>query len=157
MRFIPGWSVPASWPALCSFALFMGVFSLLKGWFTLLVLPMLPCAAAVLLVTRKMHRQLLVRGGVHPIVPIFARIQLFGLAAFYFFLPALTDGPSLVFGFVPVGGMDPAIEYSMMICLAGLLGFVAGTVVIIVSYCRDESFPNLRALRRWATEFDRGG
>lgn len=145
---------PASWPALGSLALFLGVLSLLKGWFSLIVIPMLPFVAIALLVARRMLQHLLSHGKARPSLPLFARLQVFGIAAFYVCLPLLADGQtSLVFGLIPVDVRSSLVGYSMMLSVAGLLSFIVSTGAIFASYIRAEPFPKMRELYRWLTEF----
>jgi len=54
---------------------------------------------------------------------------------------------------MPVQVDGPSSQQSMMLAYGGLLGFIAGTGAIFVSYVRGESFPRMRGLYQWATEY----
>lgn len=158
MRFVPGWAVPTSWPILMFVSIFIGVFSLIKGWLSLIVLPLLLLVLPILFVTRYMVRGLLARGGVHPWIAMHVRLQLIGIMLFYFFLPAAGDGSPTLVWMIDSPPDNPMIPLFGTLFVVGMAVFLWSSAAIFASFLK----PKIPVLSRWFKDevwlrIDRGG
>jgi len=116
-------------------SVFISLLSLIKGWFTIVVLPLLIIAIPILFVTRIVVRNLIIRGEYHPYLPIFARLQLIGIVVFYLCLPGVSDDDfGLVFGLIWVNLSRPIADFSTILSYGGGLISLISTIAIFTLY-----------------------